>query len=203
MRTKEAIPKGQCVIPIFFRRSSSMVMEGEQGGVRPRNGVNCKVDWRRRSVSSDEIKNFGELVDEVSVNVFIAPEVKVPKGKLNEAVEWTMTEELHPFWYVKRAQPEDKNNMELVFLSTQQILACDIDRDFRTKKGVSLKSVMEVSHVQYPCLVNTMDVEPDVELILEWSQLAVKGPAKAEKGKNAYDQLVASEKTAKKAKHKG
>jgi hypothetical protein len=61
MRTKEAIPKGQCVIPIFFRRSSSMVMEGEQGGVRPRNGVNCKVDWQRRSVSSVEVEAFGSL----------------------------------------------------------------------------------------------------------------------------------------------
>ena len=113
-----------------------MVMEGEQGGVRPRNGVNCKVDWQRRSVSSVEVKEFGELVDEVSVNVFIAPEVKVPKGKLNDAVEWTMTEELHPFWYVKRGQPEDKKNMELVFLSTQQILACDTE-EMRANGGFS------------------------------------------------------------------
>jgi hypothetical protein len=125
----------------------------------------------------------------------------VPKGKMNEAVEWTMTEELHPFWYVKRGQPEDKKNMELVFLSTQQILACDTEE--MRAKGASVKNVMEVSQIQYPCLVNTMDVGPNEELILEWSQLAVKGPAKAEKGKNAYDQLVASEKTAKKAKHKG
>ena len=179
-----------------------MVMEGEQGGVRPRNGVNCKVDWQRRSVSSVEVEEFGELVDEVSVNVFIAPEVKVPKGTVNEAVEWTMTEELHPFWYVKRGQPEDQKNMELVFLSSQQILACDTG-DFRTKKGASLKNAMEVSQVKYPCLVNTMDVEPNAELILEWSQLAVKGPPKAEKVKNCYDQLLASEKSAKKAKHKG
>ncbi len=135
------------------------------------------------------------------MNVFIAPEVKVPKGKMNEAVEWTMTEELHPFWYVKRGQPEDKKNMELVFLSTQQILACDTD-DFRNKKGASVKTVMEVCQIQYPCLVNTMDVGPNEELILEWSQLAVKGTPKAEKGKNAYDQLVASETKAKKAKHK-
>ena len=169
--------------------------------MRPRNGVNCKVDWQRRSVSSVEVEEFGELVDEVSVNVFIAPEVKVPKGKMNEAVEWTMTEELHPFWYVKRGQPEDKKNMELVFLSTQQILACDTE-EMRTK-GASVKNVMEVCQIQYPCLVNTMDVGPNEELILEWSQLAVKGPAKSEKGKNAYDQLVAAETKAKRARHKG
>ena len=178
-----------------------MVMEGEQGGVRPRNGVHCKVDWTRRSVSSAEIEEFCELVDEVSVDVFIAPETKVPKGTINENVEWTLSEELHPFWHVKRGQPEDKKNMELVFLSASKILACDIKA--LSKKGASVKNVMEVAQIQYPCLVNTMDVGLHEELILEWSQLAVKGPANSEKGKNAYDQLVASETKAKKAKHEG
>ena len=157
-----------------------MVMEGEHGGVRPRIGVNCTVDWARRSVSSVEVKEFGDLVDEVSVNVFIAPEVKVPKGNVNEALEWTMSEEFHPFWHVKRGQAEDKPNMELVFLSTSQILACDIKA--LAEKGASVKPVMEVAQIQYPCLVNTVDIGPNEELILEWSQVAVKGPAKIDKG---------------------
>ena len=168
--------------------------------MRPRNGVNCKVYWQRRSVSSVEVEEFGELVDEVSVNVFIVPEVKVPKGNVNEAVEWTMTEELHPFWYVKRGQPEDKKNMELVFLSTSQILACDTNA--LSVKGASVKNVMEVVQIQYPCLANTVDVGVNEELILEWSQLAVKGPPKSDKGKNAYDQLVAAENKAKRAREK-
>ena len=62
---------------------------------------------------------------------------------------------------------------------------------------------MEVCQIQYPCLVNTMDVGPNEELILEWSQLVVKGPEKSEKGKNAYDQLVAAETKAKRARQKG
>ena len=178
-----------------------MVMDGDQGGVRPRNGVNCKVDWQRRSVSSVEIAKFGELVNEVVVNVFIVPEVKVPKGNVNgEPVEWTMTEELHPFWYVKRGQPEDKKNMELMFLTTNQILA--LDTKALSDKGASVKSVMEVVQVQYPCLVNTVDLGINEELILEWSQLAVKGPPKSDKGKNAYDQLVAAETKAKRAREK-
>ena len=147
------------------------------------------------------MEEFGELVDEVSVNVFIAPEVKVPKGKLNEAVEWTMTEELHPFWYVKRGQPEDKKNMELVFLSTSQILACDTNA--LSVMGASVKNVMEVVQIQYPCLVNTVDVGANEELILEWSQLAVKGTRKSEKGQNAYDQLEADAKKSKRARLKG
>ena len=119
---------------------------------------------------------------------------------MNEAVEWTMTEELHPFWYVKRGQPEDKKNMELVFLSTSNILACDTKA--LVEKGASVKNVIMPTQIQYPCLVNTMDVGPNEELILEWSQLAVKGPAKSEKGKNAFEQLQASETKAKRARQK-
>jgi hypothetical protein len=178
-----------------------MVMEGEQGGVRPRNGVHCKVDWTRRSVSSAEIEEFCELVDEVSVDVFIAPETKVPKGTINENVEWTLSEELHPFWFVKRSTPQDKPNMELMFLSTSQILACEVNP--LVKAGASVKPIMEVAQITYPCLVNTVDIGPDEELILEWSQVAVKGPAKSEKGKNAYDQLLAVQSKAKKARQTG
>ena len=136
----------------------------------------------------------------MSVKVFIAPEVKAPKGVVNEVLDWTMTEELHPFWFVKRAQPktEDKPNMELVFLATQQILACDPKA--LVEKGGSFKPITEVASVQYPCLVNTVDLAINDELILQWSQVALKAPAKSEKAKNAYDQLLATQSKGKKAK---
>ena len=149
--------------------------------MRPRNGVHCKVDWTRRSVSSAEIEEFCELVDEVSVDVFIAPETKVPKGTINENVEWTLSEELHPFWFVKRSTPQDKPNMELMFLSTSQILACDVKA--LVEAGASVKPIMEVAQITYPCLVNTVDIGPDEELILKWTQVAVHGPEKLAKGK--------------------
>ena len=154
----------------------------------------------RRSVSSAEVEQFGELVDEVSVNVFIAPEVKVPKGNVNEALEWTTAEELHPFWFVRRGEPEDETNMKLVYLSTSKILACDTNA--LSVMGASVKSVTEVVQIGYPCLVNTVDVGIDEELILEWSQLAVKAPTKSAKGKNAYDQLVEAAAKAKRARQK-
>ena len=135
------------------------------------------------------------------MKVFIAPGMKVPKGNVNEAVEWTMADELHPFWYVKRGQPEDKKNMELVFLSTSQILACDAKA--LIVKGASVKNVMEVALIQYLCLVNTVDVGANEELILEWSQLAVTAPRKSEKGQSAYDQLEADAKKSKRARLKG
>ena len=177
-----------------------MVMEGEQGGVRPRNGVHCKVDWTRRSVSSAEIEEFCELVDEVSVDVFIAPEMKMPKGTINENVEWTLSEELHPFWFVKRGTPQDTPNMELMYLSASHINACELAP--LTLAGASVKPIMEVAQITYPCLVNTVDIGPDEELILKWTQVAVHGPEKLAKGKNAYDQLRDVETKAKKARRK-
>ena len=50
---------------------------------------------------------------------------------------------------------------------------------------------METVSIQYPCLVNTVDLGADEELVLEWSQLAVKGTPKSAKGQTAFDQLVA------------
>ena len=91
--------------------------------------------------------------------------------------------------------------MELLFLSTSQILACDIKT--LVEKGASVKPIMEVALIKYPCLVNTVDIGPNEELILQWSQVAVKGPAKLDKGKNAYDQLLAVQSKAKKARQKG
>ena len=198
MRTKERFPKAKLVIPIFFRKANSMVMDGEQGGVRPRNGVNCPVHWTRRPVSKLDKEKYGNDVEDVHVNVFVGPEMKVPKGKPNEALEWTKSEELHPFWFVKRCQPWDKSNMELIFLAASHIIACDCAA--LVQAGGSDMPVMEVAQVEYACLVNTVDIEVDEEIILNWSQQAVKGPAKGPKQKNAFDQLKDMEAKAKKAK---
>ena len=177
-----------------------MVMDGEQNGVRPRNGVNCTVEWTRRSVSVAEVEEFGELLDEVSVNVFIAPEMQQPKANVNGDMDWTTSEQLHPFWYVKRGQPEDKTNMELVFLPTSQILACEVKP--LKKRGAPVTSVMETVSIQYPCLVNTVDLGADEELVLEWSQLGVKNTPKSAKGQSAFDQLVQDERQRKMARLK-
>ena len=145
-------------------------------------------------------QKYGNDVEDVFVKVFVGPEAKVPKGKPNEALEWTMSEELHPFWFVKRGQPWDTSNMELIFLAASHIIACDCKA--LVQAGGSDKPVTEVAQVSYPCLVNTVDIEPDKELTLKWSQQAVKATPKAPKQKNAFGQLADSEVKAKKARQK-
>ena len=132
--------------------------------------------------------------------MFISPEVKMPTGMPNEALEWTCSEELHPYWFVKRGKPEDKPNMKLMLLSESQILACDIN-DLVTA-WASVKPIMEVAQITYPCLVNTVDIKPDEEIILEWSQEAVQRLEKVEKGKHAFDQLLDAATKAKRARTK-
>ena len=88
--------------------------------------------------------------------------------------------------------------MELMYLSASHINACELAP--LTLAGASVKPVMEVAQITYPCLVTTVDIEPDQELILKWEQVAVLAPAKAEKGKNAYEQLRDVETKAKKSR---
>ena len=195
MRATERLAKGKCVIPIFFRKPDSMVMEDDQCGARPRNGVCCTVYFTRHLESIAETVRSGEFAAEASVNVFIAPEVKVPKGKVNTALAWA-NGELHPFWLVKRGVGPEKTNMKLVYLSTSNSLACDTRA--LSVMGASVKSVGEIALIQYPCLVNSVDVEKDEELILAWSQEAVLAPKK--KKKDDYDQLSAAASKAKKSR---
>ena len=103
----------------FFRKESSMVMEGEQNGLRVRNGVHCKVTWTQGPASEAQLEAFGEYNEEFEQSVFITPEYKVPRVNTNMTLDWTKNEELHPFWFVKRWKPltEDIPNMELVYTS--------------------------------------------------------------------------------------
>ena len=89
----------------------------------------------------------------------------------DEALEWTRSEELHPFWFVKRAQSSETSNMELVYVKVDNIISSECKAII---KADCAKPIMEVAHVTYPCLKNTVDIEPDVELILKWSQEAVQ-----------------------------
>ena len=177
-----------------------MVMEGEQNGLRPRNGVHCKVTWTQGPASETQVEAFGEYNEEFEQSVFISPEYKVPRVNSNLNLDWTKNEELHPFWFIKRCKPlsEDIPNMELVYFPVQQVLTCDFVSVVTEKS--KRKPITEVALIQYPCLVNTGVIEPGSELILKWEQLVVKAPAKQAKAKTSFDQLEQMENKAKRAK---
>ena len=168
-----------------------MVMEGEQNGVPPRNGVYCNVDWLRRPTSKAELDEFGDVADEVSVKVFDAPEVKLPKASVNYSLEWTKTEEMHPFWFIKRGKHhEDIPNMELIYGHVNHIMASGFENFAMGRAKVM--PITETAVIQYPCLVNTVAIEPGQEVILKWEQQAQRGPDKVARERNAFVKLQAS-----------
>ena len=100
-----------------------MVMEGEQGGVRSAKREYCNVQWVRGPSSETGRENSGGFAGEVSVTVFVAPELKLPRGKIT-CLGWTKTVEVHPLWFIKRGKPHEYvPNMELVYNSVSHIMA--------------------------------------------------------------------------------
>ena len=145
-----------------------MVMDGDREGVRPPKGVYCNVQWVRGPITKAEKEKFGDVIVEVSVKVFVAPEHKLPKGKI-DSLDWTAKEEVHPFWFIKRGKPhEDAPNMELVYNSVSHIMASPLKALVKAKAKV--KPQTDTFTVEYPCLVNTAVIEAGQEVILKWDQ---------------------------------
>ena len=134
-----------------------MVMEGEQGGVRPAKGVYCNVQWVRGPLSEIEREKVGGWAEEVSVKVLVAPERKFPRGKIT-CLDWIKTEEVHPFWFIKRGKPhEDVPNMELAYNSVSHIMAAPFQALVKAKAKVKPRT--DTFTVEHSCLVNTVAIE--------------------------------------------
>ena len=99
---------------------------------------------------------------------------------MDESTDWTTTEEMHPFWFLVRGKEHDKTNMEMVYNNVQNVMTCDPLE--LLAKGAPVRTTTECFHVEFPCLVNNVDLAADTELILKWKQEAVVKP-KEEKRK--------------------
>ena len=175
-----------------------MVMENEPG-VRHPKGVTCDVQWRSTPNAVDLSK--GLEGKDVKVKVFISPELKLPKARSID-LDWTKTEEVHPFWFIKRScKEEDVKNMELIFDSVQHIISAPFKEVNGKVKMTAVIPQTDTYHMSYPCLVNTVPIMAGQELILSWK--ATK-PGKDDKDvrKNAFDQIANADRKGRKAKAK-
>ena len=150
---------------------------------------------------TDLERSKGLEVKEVKLNVFIQLEFKLPKAK-SLGLEWTKTEEVHPFWWIKRScKEEDEKNMEMIYESATHIVSAS-HQALKEKKAAVLPAT-DIYHVSYPCLVNTERILAGKEIILNWTP---KKPPKDEKDvprKNAFDQIAQQDKRQIRAMAKG
>ena len=121
----------------------------------------------------------------------------MPKAK-SIGLDWTKTEEVHPFWWIKRScKEEDVKNMEIIYESATHIVSAS-HQALKEKKAAVLPAT-DTYHVSYPCLVNTERILAGKEIILNWTP---KTPPKDEKDvprKNAFDQIAQADRRQRKA----
>jgi hypothetical protein len=200
--TTTAVEVGELVVPLFFRRTRSMVMENEPG-VRHPKGVTCDVQWRSTPNAVDLSK--GLEGKDVKVKVFISPELKLPKARPID-LDWTKTEEVHPFWFIKRScKEEDVKNMELIFDSVQHIISAPFKNVNAKLKMIAVFPQTDTYYMSYPCLVNTQPILAGHELILNWKATKPDKNGTDDKDaprKNAFDQIAHADKKVRKAKAK-
>ena len=196
--TTESVAVGALVRPLFFWRPHSMVMENEPG-VRHPKGVTCTVEWATDPSALERSK--GLEVKEVKLNVFISPDYKLPKAKSND-FDWTKTEDVHPFWFIKRSgKEEDVANMPTLYEEVTHIIAGSYKALVKAKAKVIPQTYTFT--VSYPCLVNTVPIPAGKEVILNWkaAKRGDKGNGDA-KRKTALDQIAQEDKKQRKAKTK-
>ena len=174
-----------------------MVMENEAGVRHPR-GVTCTVEWA--TCPSDSHRDRGLEVKELKLNVFIQPEYKLPKAKLI-ALDWTKTEEVHPFWWIKRScKEEDVKNMEIIYESVTHIISAPYTALVKAK--AEAKPQTDTYHVSYPCLVNNVPIKAGQEIILKFTPKKPDVDEKDVPRKNAFDQIAQADRKQRKAKAK-
>ena len=103
--------KGELLIPLYCRRSASIVVEGD-ALARDERCVGVDVEWTEPNVR----KHFEELgVEEAKqhhVALWVKPEVRLPQT--NDGLDsWTGQEDLHPFWTVHRQTEGDEINCKI------------------------------------------------------------------------------------------
>ena len=125
----------------------------------------------------------------VETYVHVLPELKLPKagGKV------TKTEEVHPFWFIKRTDKDESvANMEMVFDDWTQVVASPLKA--LVKANAKVIPATYTSSVSLPCLVNTVPIMAGEEVILKWKAKPAQKRKDDQPEKTAFDQIARQEK---------
>ena len=203
----DRIPKGELAVPLFFKKSSSMVMEDKQGPLHPHT-VKIVVGWKEVESTEEGTEkgtDTGKTVFvtvEKSATVFVTPELSLPKKEsstlafdstvVEGKLDWSKTDMIHPFWFIRRADSKADSkvntNMEMI-LDRVQLLE-SIVGDQWVNAGIKIPLASDMYIADLPMLVNTKALDPGDEIILEWAEVPKKkAENKERKAKTAFDSL--------------
>lgn len=199
--TTDSLEKGQLVIPLFFKKPSSVVTVGDGTAVHPK-AVCAKVSWEQAPTAAE--KEAGMEGENIEVMVYVQPELKLPiKGE--QGLDWAPSDNVHPFWFIKRTENEkddDEANADLVYQDLTHVMACSFKP--LSSAVAELSPFTQTFSVSVPCIVNTKPIESGAEVVLKWKPQQRKDKRKNEGSEEtAFDQLVHNAKKQARAKQKG
>ena len=199
--TTDSLQTRQLVIPLFFKKQSSVVTGGD-GSQLNHKAVSAKVSWTKAPTVCEQAA--GLEPEEIEVTVHVQPELKLPT-KGDKGWQWSPSDSVHPFWFIKRTErPEDdlQANADLVYQDLTHVMACSFKP--LSSAVAELTRSTETFSVSVPCIVNTRPIEAGAEVVLKW-RLQQRNDKRKNEGseETAFDQLAHRAKTQARAKAKG
>ena len=182
------LEKGELVIPLFIRRSTSILTEDTWGSNHGKS-IAVDLEWKEANIK-ERFEDCG--IEEPITHSFcliVKEESRLPPPD-SEPEQWTGSEDLHPFWLIRREpKNESKHNFQLQKQTIQSSTIMDWEElALQGAKTPHVGAGALTVYVWYPFIVNTKDIRKDEEVVLHNDR---EEPTKDKKRKemNAFDQL--------------
>ena len=181
MQSHQSDTKRKLVVPVFFRRDTSLVyMDAANYASVTKHAVLTKIAWKEASGGSEEDTH----------TVAVMPELKLPKPAVagETTTEWDLHDNVHPFWAIPRQKSEDQTPN--CFLQEKAMTFAIAGQPPSGASGVP--NCAFSYRVELPYIVNTGHISANEEILLHWEIPEQKD--KVKKGKTWADNLAQQEK---------
>ena len=158
---------GELVLPLFFRKSTSIVAEGDWGADHHKT-IGLDIEWTEASVSERLADTGIEVPLTQAVSLFVKEEVRLPnQDSMSE--DWTGQEDLHPFWLIKRQKEGTEINCKLKNQLVE--IQTTMEWDSLGQQGAKIEGLGGVTvYVWYPFIVNTKEIRKDEEVVVQFDR---------------------------------
>ena len=182
VKTKKAIEARQLVIPLFFRKLSSLYKPG--GHIHCHWAVSAAITCTTTEL--EQLSGIERAENEFDLTVY--PEFKVPTAEPGQRPQATKGSDMHPFWAITRMQKkDDKCNCQITRKSTTVVVCAP-------PGPAGAPALTETFHAHIPYIYNTEDLKPDTQLVLRWHVKPGPTSKPAKKNRTWHTDLECTEK---------
>ena len=107
---------GELIIPIFCRRATSIVVEGDRHADHHKS-IGVDVEWTEPNMDKAKVQ---------TIALYIKEELRLPKTNGSKS-DWTGHEDLHPFWAVRRQADGTEINCQIFRQHVELLVSMDFE----------------------------------------------------------------------------